>query len=106
MDSSPSFLNHFVFCITDSLYKLFVSLSIRATAAPASNDTYVFHLHLHNCKSFCSSLHPYYQGNRSHSSKGLGLGLSIAHRIVELCDGSIEVTSALDQGSYIYASYY
>ena len=43
--------------------------------------------------------HPYYQGNRSHSSKGLGLGLSIAHRIVELCDGSIEVTSALGQGS-------
>ncbi|MCM1542786.1 MAG: HAMP domain-containing histidine kinase [Blautia sp.] len=43
--------------------------------------------------------HPYYQGSRSHSSNGLGLGLSIAHRIVELCDGSIEVTSALGQGS-------
>ena len=43
--------------------------------------------------------HRYYQGNRSHSSKGLGLGLSIAHRIVELCDGFIEVNSILEQGS-------
>lgn len=41
----------------------------------------------------------YYQGNRSHSSAGLGLGLSIAHRIVELCGGSIRVTSTPGTGS-------
>lgn len=43
--------------------------------------------------------HRYYQGDRSHSSKGLGLGLSIAHRIVELCGGTIEVTSTFGVGS-------
>lgn len=43
--------------------------------------------------------HRYYQGNRSHSSAGLGLGLSIAHRIVELCGGSIEVESKPEAGS-------
>lgn len=41
----------------------------------------------------------YYQGDVSHASKGLGLGLSIAHRIVELCNGRIEVTSKVDEGS-------
>ncbi len=41
----------------------------------------------------------YYQGSRSHSSSGLGLGLSIAYRIVELCGGSIEVESKPGSGS-------
>lgn len=43
--------------------------------------------------------HRYYQGNRSRSSAGLGLGLSIAHRIVELCGGQIEVESKPEAGS-------
>lgn len=43
--------------------------------------------------------HRYYQGNRSRSSVGLGLGLSIAHRIVELCGGQIEVESKPEAGS-------
>lgn len=41
----------------------------------------------------------YYQGNRSRSSAGLGLGLSIANRIVELCGGSIRVASTPGVGS-------
>lgn len=42
---------------------------------------------------------PYYQGDTSHSSQGLGLGLSIVQRIVELCNGTITVKSELSVGS-------
>ncbi|MBQ6938037.1 MAG: HAMP domain-containing histidine kinase [Clostridia bacterium] len=42
---------------------------------------------------------PYFQGDASHSSQGLGLGLSIAKRIVELCRGEILVESRLREGS-------
>ena len=42
---------------------------------------------------------PYYQGDASHSKQGLGLGLSIAKRIVELCKGSITAQSELGTGS-------
>ena len=41
----------------------------------------------------------YYQGEPNHTEKGLGLGLSIVHRIVELCGGQIQVDSIPDQGS-------
>ena len=41
----------------------------------------------------------YYQGDPSHTGKGLGLGLPIIHRIVELCGGTIKVTSTENQGS-------
>mgnify|MGYP001024678517 CR=1 FL=1 len=41
----------------------------------------------------------YYQGEQERDGKGLGLGLSIVHRIVELCGGSVEVNSMKEQGS-------
>ena len=41
----------------------------------------------------------FYQGDRSHSVQGNGLGLSVAHRVVELLGGSISVTSAPNAGS-------
>ena len=42
---------------------------------------------------------PYFQGDASHSKEGLGLGLAIVMRIVELCKGSIDVDSVLGEGS-------
>ena len=42
---------------------------------------------------------PYFQGDVSHSGHGLGLGMSIAKRIVELCSGTITVQSELGVGS-------
>lgn len=41
----------------------------------------------------------YYQGDSSKKSQSLGLGLSIVHRITELCGGRIEVESEPGQGS-------
>ena len=41
----------------------------------------------------------HYQGDKSHASQGLGLGLSIVARIVELCEGEITVTSKKNEGS-------
>ncbi len=42
---------------------------------------------------------PYFQGDSSHSRQGLGLGLSIVKRIVELCRGTIEIKSVINEGS-------
>lgn len=42
---------------------------------------------------------PYFQGDSSHSRQGLGLGLSIVKRIVELCRGTISVRSTIGEGS-------
>lgn len=44
---------------------------------------------------------PYYQGDSSRSAQGLGLGLAIAHRIVELCGGEISADSVHGLGSTI-----
>lgn len=42
---------------------------------------------------------PYFQGDSTHSTPGLGLGLSIAKRIVELAGGSIDIESEPSVGS-------
>ena len=41
----------------------------------------------------------FYQGDTAHATAGNGLGLSLVKRIVDLCQGSIEVESALGKGS-------
>ncbi len=41
----------------------------------------------------------FYQGDLAHKSEGNGLGLSIAKRILDLCDGKISVKSKLGKGS-------
>ena len=41
----------------------------------------------------------FYQGDTSHSGEGNGLGLSLVSRIVELCDGTIDVSSEIGEGS-------
>lgn len=41
----------------------------------------------------------YYQGAAEDKKQGLGLGLSIVHRIIELTEGRIEVDSQPQQGS-------
>ncbi|AOZ94816.1 histidine kinase [Paenibacillus crassostreae] len=41
----------------------------------------------------------FYQGDNARNSEGNGLGLPLVYRIINLCGGSIEVISELDQGS-------
>lgn len=41
----------------------------------------------------------YYQADPSHTRKGIGLGLPIVHKILDVCGGQIEVESRPNQGS-------
>lgn len=41
----------------------------------------------------------FYQGDHSHSSEGNGLGLTLAKRIVDLCGGSISISSKVGKGT-------
>lgn len=41
----------------------------------------------------------FYQGDQSHSGEGNGIGLTIVGRVLHLCGGSIDVTSAPGKGS-------
>ena len=41
----------------------------------------------------------FYQGDKSHWEQGNGLGLSIVNRILELCNGTIDIKSELGKGS-------
>lgn len=41
----------------------------------------------------------FYQGDKSHSNDGNGLGLALSHKIIHLCGGKITVQSKLNEGS-------
>lgn len=41
----------------------------------------------------------FYQGDKSHTTEGNGLGLALVKRIMELCGGSVKVKSGVDEGS-------
>lgn len=46
----------------------------------------------------------FYQGDRSHSVEGNGLGLALVKRIVELCNGNISIESEEGNGTTVYVA--
>lgn len=46
----------------------------------------------------------FYQGDRSRTSEGNGLGLALVKRIVELCKGTVEVKSAPGKGAEFFVT--
>ena len=43
----------------------------------------------------------FYQGDKSHSKEGNGLGLALCKNIIELCKGKIYATSSLNIGTTV-----
>lgn len=43
----------------------------------------------------------FYQGDKSHSSEGNGLGMSLVKKIVDVCGGTIDIKSSLGSGTTI-----
>ena len=43
----------------------------------------------------------FYQGDKSHSREGNGLGLSLVKRILDICLGEIKIESKLNEGTTI-----
>ena len=46
----------------------------------------------------------FYQGDRSHSTQGNGLGMPLVKRIIELCGGTISIESEEKNGTTVYVS--
>lgn len=46
----------------------------------------------------------FYQGDKSHGTKGNGLGLALVKRIISICEGEIYIDSKLGQGAAFHIS--
>nr|WP_302599756.1 HAMP domain-containing sensor histidine kinase [uncultured Cellulosilyticum sp.] len=69
-----------------------INVSIRDTGIGMSEDT-IKH-----------AFDRFYQGDKSHSTKGNGLGLALVKKIVSICEGDIWIESKLGEGSTFYIS--
>lgn len=95
-----------------------VWMNIISNAIKFSNDEGKISLHLESYSSYISIsikdegcgmdeetishiFDKFYQGDKSHSKEGNGLGLSLAKRIVLLCKGEINVESKLNEGTTV-----
>ena len=41
----------------------------------------------------------FYQGDKSHTKAGYGIGLTVVKRVIDLCHGKIDVESSVNRGS-------
>ena len=74
-----------IISLTDDSEKIIINISDNGEGMDRDTQKHLFE--------------PYFQGDASHSKQGLGLGLSIAKRIAELCGGDITVKSDVGEGS-------